>query len=147
MIKIIAVGKVRKKELNTLINDYIKMIPRKVELIEVKDEATIDKMHLEADKILKNIKTDDYVITLEILGKKLDSEKLSDLIDGIETNYSNDIVFIIGGSFGLDKSVSDRSNYKLSFSDMTFPHQLMKLMLVEQVFRAYAILSNHPYHK
>lgn len=147
MIKIIAVGKVRKKELNTLINDYIKMIPRKVELIEVKDEATIDKMHLEADKIMKNIKTDDYVITLEILGKKLDSEKLSDLIDGIETNYSNDIVFIIGGSFGLDKSVSDRSNYKLSFSDMTFPHQLMKLMLVEQVFRAYAILSNHPYHK
>lgn len=147
MIKIIAVGKVRKKELNTLINDYIKMIPRKVELIEVKDEATIDKMHLEADKILKNIKTDDYVITLEILGKKLDSEKLSDLIDGIETNYSNDIIFIIGGSFGLDKSVSERSNYKLSFSDMTFPHQLMKLMLVEQVFRAYAILSNHPYHK
>ena len=147
MIKIIAVGKVRKKELNTLINDYIKMIPRKVELIEVKDEATIDKMHLEADKIMKNIKTDDYVITLEILGKKLDSEKLSDLIDGIETNYSNDIIFIIGGSFGLDKSVSDRSNYKLSFSDMTFPHQLMKLMLVEQVFRAYAILSNHPYHK
>lgn len=147
MIKIIAVGKVRKKELNTLINDYIKMIPRKVELIEVKDEATIDKMHLEADKILKNIKTDDYVITLEILGKKLDSEKLSGLIDDIETNYSNDIVFIIGGSFGLDKSVSDRSNYKLSFSDMTFPHQLMKLMLVEQVFRAYAILSNHPYHK
>lgn len=147
MIKIIAVGKVRKKELNTLINDYIKMIPRKVELIEVKDEATIDKMHLEADKIMKNIKTDDYVITLEILGKKLDSEKLSGLIDDIETNYSNDIVFIIGGSFGLDKSVSDRSNYKLSFSDMTFPHQLMKLMLVEQVFRAYAILSNHPYHK
>lgn len=147
MIKIIAVGKVRKKELNTLINDYIKMIPRKVELIEVKDEATIDKMHLEADKIMKNIKTDDYVITLEILGKKLDSEKLSNLIDDIETNYSNDIVFIIGGSFGLDKSVSDRSNYKLSFSDMTFPHQLMKLMLVEQVFRAYAILSNHPYHK
>lgn len=147
MIKIISVGKIKRNELNTLINNYTKMIPRKVKLIEVADEATIDKIDLEANKILKHIKDDEYVITLEILGKQLSSEKLSELIEKTETNITNKITFVIGGSFGVSNIVSERSNYKLSFSKMTFPHQLMKLILVEQIFRAYSIINNHPYHK
>lgn len=148
MIKIISVGKVRKKELKVLIDDYIKQIPRKVLEIEVKDEAEMEKIHLEATKILSHIKEDDYVITLEILGMNLTSENFSGFINEIESKgaYKN-ITFIIGGSFGLHETVMKRSNYQLSFSSFTYPHQMMKLILVEQIFRAYTILNNHPYHK
>lgn len=147
MIKIITVGKVRSHELNKLINNYIKMIPRKIKLVEIKDEPTKDKINIEGSKILKQIKDDEYVITLEILGNLLSSEEFSSLIEKVETNQTNKITFVIGGSFGLDKSVSLRSNYKLSFSKMTYPHQLMKLILSEQIYRAYSIMQNHPYHK
>lgn len=147
MIKIITVGKVRSQELNKLINNYIKMIPRKIKLVEIKDEPTKDKINIEGSKILKQIKDDEYVITLEILGNLLSSEEFSSLIEKVETNQTNKITFVIGGSFGLDKSVSLRSNYKLSFSKMTYPHQLMKLILSEQIYRAYSIMQNHPYHK
>lgn len=147
MIKIITVGKVRSQELNKLINNYIKMIPRKIKLVEIKDEPTKDKINIEGSKILKQIKDDEYVITLEILGNLLSSEEFSSLIERVETNQTNKITFVIGGSFGLDKSVSLRSNYKLSFSKMTYPHQLMKLILSEQIYRAYSIMQNHPYHK
>lgn len=147
MIKIISVGKIKDKELDILINKYLKMIPRKVELISVKDEATKDKMDLEAERILKNVKPEDYVVTLEIFGTMLDSPGLAKFINDVEANIQNDIIFIIGGSYGLSNKVKERSNYQLSFSKFTFPHQLMLLILIEQVYRAYMINSNHPYHK
>ncbi|MCR1809362.1 23S rRNA (pseudouridine(1915)-N(3))-methyltransferase RlmH [Haploplasma modicum] len=147
MIKIITVGKVRKKELSSLIDFYLKQIPRKTEIIVLKDEPTIQGMEKEGENILRNIKPTDFVITLEIKGKKISSEDLAKLISKTEDDLKGDLVFVIGGSFGLSSSVSERSNYKLSFSDFTFPHQLMQLLLAEQVYRAYQILNNHPYHK
>lgn len=147
MIKIISVGKVRSKELTSLINFYSKQIPRKFESIVLKDEPTIQGMEKEGQEILKNIKREDFVITLEILGKSISSEELADLIEKVEISTQGKIVFVIGGSFGLSQEVSNRSNYKLSFSKMTFPHQLVQLFLVEQIYRAYSILQNHPYHK
>lgn len=147
MIKIITVGKVRKKELSSLIDFYLKQIPRKTEIIVLKDEPTIQGMEKEGESILKNIKPTDFVITLEIKGKKISSEDLAKLISKTEDDLKGDLIFVIGGSFGLSSSVSERSNYKLSFSDFTFPHQLMQLLLTEQVYRAYQILNNHPYHK
>lgn len=147
MIKIITVGKVRSKELAQLIEFYRKQIPRKTEIITLKDEANIDGMKKEGLAILKVIKPEDFVITLEIKGKNITSEELASLIDKIEIETKGNIVFVIGGSYGLSSEVSLRSNYKLSFSKMTFPHQLMQVFLTEQIYRAYAILQNHPYHK
>ena len=147
MIKIITVGKVRSKELAQLIEFYRKQIPRKTEIITLKDEANIDGIEKEGLAILKVIKPEDFVITLEIKGKNITSEELASLIDKIEIETKGNIVFVIGGSYGLSSEVSLRSNYKLSFSKMTFPHQLMQVFLTEQIYRAYAILQNHPYHK
>lgn len=147
MIKIIQVGKIRSNELKSLISYYEKQIPRKVEIIEVRDVATIDKIKEEEVAILKNINSNDYVVTLEILGKMMTSEEFSKFINKIETVERKDIVFVIGGSYGLTENVSKRANYKLSFSKFTFPHQLMHLILMEQIYRGYSIISNHPYHK
>lgn len=147
MIKIISVGKIKNKELIKLIEKYEKMIPRKIEKIEIKDEPTIDKMKIEGDKILKQIKKEDFVVTLEIEGNNLSSEEFAEFIKNYEINKEKHLVFIIGGSFGLDMQVKKRSNYQMSFSKMTFPHQLMQLILMEQIYRAYMININHPYHK
>lgn len=146
MIKIITVGKIKSKELNSMINYYSKQIPRKIEFIEIKDEPNIQGINKEGESILKKIKHDDFVITLEINGKSLSSEQFSEQINLWELS-NNDIIFIIGGSYGISEKVKNRSNYQLSFSQMTFPHQLMKLILIEQIYRAYAIMNNHPYHK
>src|SRR5690554_594496 len=147
MIKIISVGKIKNKELIKLIEKYQKMIPRKIEKIEIKDEPTIDNIDIEGRKILKQIKKDDFVVTLEIEGISLSSIELANFINNYEINKEKDLVFIIGGSFGLNNEVKERSNYKMSFSKMTFPHQLMQLILMEQIYRAYMININHPYHK
>lgn len=147
MIKIITVGKVKSKHLSSLIEYYLKQVPRKVELINIKDEPTISGMDKEGLSILKHIKDTDYVITLAINGKALSSEELASKIKHLELHSNNDITFVIGGSYGLSDLVYDRSNYLLSFSKMTFPHQLMLLILTEQVYRAYMINQNHPYHK
>lgn len=147
MIKIITVGKVKSKELNNLTQYYLKQVPRKTLVIEIKDEANIEGMEKEGINILDKIKSDDFLITLEIEGKNLSSEEFSKKINELEIKGNNNIVFVIGGSFGLHDIVKKRSNYSLSFSKMTFPHQLMKLFLVEQIYRAYSILQNHPYHK
>jgi|SRR5690554_773237 len=147
MIKIISVGKIKNKELIKLIEKYEKMIPRKIEKIEIKDQPTIDKINIEGDKILKQIKREDFVVTLEIEGNNLSSEEFADFIKNYEINKEKHLVFIIGGSFGLDMQVKKRSNYQISFSKMTFPHQLMQLILMEQIYRAYMININHPYHK
>ena len=146
MMKIIKVGNINRKEIKSLSDFYLKQIPRKLEVITIKDESTIDKMSLEGQNILKQIKDRDFVITLEIKGEMIDSEDFSKLINKTEVSGRR-IVFVIGGSFGLSDEVMARSNYKLSFSQFTFPHQLMFLILTEQIYRAYSIISGKQYHK
>jgi 23S rRNA (pseudouridine1915-N3)-methyltransferase len=101
----------------------------------------------EGDRLLSFIKDDSYVIALAIDGKMLDSVELSEKIDNLMLSGKSDIVFVIGGSLGLDKRVLDRADYKLSFSKMTFPHQLMRVILLEQIYRSFRIMKNEPYHK
>ena len=96
---------------------------------------------------MKYIPEQAYVVTLEILGKQLDSVEMADKINRLGIGGTSHIVFIIGGSLGLHQSVSDRSDFKLSFSKMTFPHQLMRVVLLEQIYRSYRIINNEPYHK
>lgn len=96
---------------------------------------------------MKYIPDDAYVISLEILGKQLDSVQLADKINNLGIQGKSHIIFIIGGSLGLHKSISDRADFKLSFSNMTFPHQLMRVILLEQIYRSYRIINNQPYHK
>lgn len=150
MITIISVGKLKEKYLNDGINEYLKRLSKymKVELIEVED-VSFDKektLKEEARNIQKILNLKSYIITLEIDGKELTSLELSDLINKISINNS-DITFIIGGSYGLDDSIKQLSNYKLSFSKLTFPHQLFRLILLEQIYRSYKIINNETYHK
>ena len=150
MITIITVGKIKENYIKDGINDYLKRLSKytKVELIELED-VSFDKvktLKVEAEKILKKLDTKSYIITLEIEGKELSSIELSNLIDSSMTNYG-DITFIIGGSYGLDDSIKRLSNYKLSFSKMTFPHQLFRLLFLEQLYRSFKILNNEQYHK
>ena len=144
MIKIICVGKLKEKYLIDLSIDYLKRINKyhKIELIECKD-SNIEK---EALEILKYINNKDYIVTLEINGNKLNSIEFSNFIDKTLMNYSN-ITFIIGGSNGIDNSVKRVSNYKLSFSDLTFPHGLFRGILLEQIYRSFKIINNETYHK
>ena len=150
MITIITIGKIKEKYIKDGIEDYLKRLSKytKVELIELEDES-FDKtktLKIEAEKILKKINSKSYIITLEIEGKELTSVELSNLIDNTLNNYS-DITFIIGGSYGLHDSIKNISNYKLSFSKMTFPHQLFRLLFLEQLYRSFKILNNEQYHK
>lgn len=150
MITIISVGKLKEKYLNDGINEYLKRLSKymKVVLIEVED-VSFDKektLKEEARNIQKRLNLKSYIITLEIDGKELTSLELSDLINKISINNS-DITFIIGGSYGLDDSIKQLSNYKLSFSKLTFPHQLFRLILLEQIYRSYKIINNETYHK
>ena len=150
MITIISVGKLKEKYLNDGINEYLKRLSKymKVELIEVED-VSFDKektLKEEARNIQKRLNLKSYIITLEIDGKELTSLELSDLINKRSINNS-DLTFIIGGSYGLDDSIKQLSNYKLSFSKLTFPHQLFRLILLEQIYRSYKIINNETYHK
>lgn len=147
MIRIIAVGKVSEKYLNKGIEDYRKRIPQSIEWVEIPDEATATGMKKEGERILKRIRENDYVVCLAIEGKACSSEAFAAFLDETFTYHGGDLVFVIGGSYGLDKSVLKRANRKISFSNMTFPHQLMRLILVEQIYRGMMILKNHPYHK
>ena len=104
-------------------------------------------LEAEGDRLLKHIKENDYVISLEILGNKLDSVKFSKKIENLGLTGNSNIVFVIGGSLGLDQRISKRADYKISFSDMTFPHQLMRVVLLEQIYRGFRIMRNEPYHK
>lgn len=144
MIKIICVGKVKEKYLRDGIDDYLKRLTKyhKVEIIEIND-SNIEE---EAKGIIRYINPKDYVITLEIEGNMVSSKELSNLIDKtFITNSSID--FVIGGSEGLSDSVKNISNYKLSFSKLTFPHQLFRIVLLEQIYRSFKILNNETYHK
>ena len=144
MIKIICPGKIKENYLREAVEDYTKRISKyhKIEIIEVED-STIEE---EAIKILKHIDKKDYVITLEIQGNNLTSEELANKID--KTFITNScICFVIGGSLGLSNEVKKQSNYSLSFSSLTFPHQLFRVILLEQIYRSFKILNNETYHK
>lgn len=148
MIKIICVGKIKEKYFTLAIEEYLKRLTKytKLEIIELPDYNYDEtKTVLEEGKnILSKITNKDYVVTLEIDGKKLSSVELSKFID---KNISKDITFVIGGSNGLSKDVLNRSNYALSFSDLTFPHQLFRIILLEQIYRSFKIINNESYHK
>lgn len=148
MIKLICVGKVKENFYKEAIKEYIKRLSKytKLNVIEIDDEPNINGIEKECLNILKNINDKDYVITLEINGNMLTSEELSSKIDNILINNSN-IDFVIGGSYGLSDKIKQRSNYKLSFSKQTFPHQLFRVMFLEQLYRAFKIKNNETYHK
>ena len=144
MIKIICVGKLKEKYLVDACLEYKKRISKytNIELIELKDSNIIK----EKEEILKYIDKKDYIITLQIDGENIDSIELSNKIDKIFINNPN-ITFIIGGSDGLDDEIKKISNYALSFSKLTFPHQLFRVMLLEQIYRSFKIINNETYHK
>jgi 23S rRNA (pseudouridine1915-N3)-methyltransferase len=147
MMKIIVVGKLNQKYLAEGIQYYQKQIPSKVEWVEVADEADITGKTLEGERILSKIKELDQVVLLAIEGQMMDSQSFANQINHMNTYGSGDIVFVIGGSYGVSDSVKKRANLLVSFSKMTFPHQLMRLILIEQIYRAWMIMKNHPYHK
>ena len=151
MIKLITVGTIKEAYLRDAIKEYIKRIGKytKIEIIEVKEEGIVEKdkaLKLEAEKIEKYINNKDYIVTLEIEGKEISSIESAKKINSIWLDNSN-ISFIIGGSYGLDNSIKEKSNWHLSFSKMTFPHQLFRVLLLEQIYRSYKINNNESYHK
>lgn len=151
MIKIICVGKLKEKYLSDAQEEYLKRLKKytTVEVIELNDSSIEDeKIALEKEKeqVLKYLKPKEYLVTLEIEGKELSSTELADKIDKTWLQYS-DITFIIGGSYGIHSDIKEKSNFKLSFSKMTFPHQLFRILLLEQLFRSYKILNHEKYHK
>ena len=157
-ITIVTVGKIKEKYLKDAIAEYSKRLSKycKLEIIEVADEKTPDNASAvveeqirakEAERILKYVKEDAYVITLEIHGKQLTSEELADKIEKLGVQGTSHIMLVIGGSIGLGEEVLRRSDFALSFSKMTFPHQLMRVILLEQIYRSYRIISGEPYHK
>lgn len=157
-ITMVTVGKIKEKYLRDGIAEYVKRLSRycKLEIIELQDEKTPDRAseaeelqikNTEGERILKNIRDTDYVIALAIEGKMLDSVELSEKIEKLGVQGISSIVLIIGGSLGLSDAVLRRADFKLSFSKMTFPHQLMRMILLEQIYRAYRIMNKEPYHK
>ena len=154
-ISIIAIGKIREKFIKDGVDEFIKRIrpysPLKVIEIEPEDIRyackEIKGLEVEAEKILNQIPGNAYVIALDIQGKQLDSQDFASKIKEINASGLNQLVFIIGGSIGLNDKVKKRADYSLSFSKMTFPHQLARLLLLEQIYRAFKISNNEPYHK
>ncbi len=157
-ISLITVGKIKEKYLRDAIAEYSKRLSRycKLEIIEVMDEKTPDHASQavekgikdkEAERILKYIKEGSYIFSLEISGKQLTSEELADKINELGIQGESHLVFIIGGSLGLGEEILKKSRFALSFSKMTFPHQLMRVILLEQIYRSYRIINGEPYHK
>lgn len=157
-ITILTVGKIKEKYLRDAIAEYTKRLSKycRLEMIEVADEKTPDTASQtveegirdkEGQRILKYIKDDMYVITLEIQGKMLTSEEMAEKIKHLGIQGKSSIAFVSGGSIGLGKEVLKRADFSLSFSKMTFPHQLMRVILLEQIYRSFRINSGEPYHK
>ncbi len=157
-ITVLCVGKIKERYLTDALNEYKKRLCAfsKIEITEVDDEKTPDKASdatnekikdTEGKRLLKYIKDDSLVVALAIEGKQLTSEEFADLIEKTGVGGTGHIIFVIGGSLGLSKEVLDRADMKLSFSRMTFPHQLMRVILLEQIYRGYKIISGQPYHK
>lgn len=157
-ITLVTVGKIKEKFFKDAIAEYSKRLTRyiKLNIIEVPDEKTPDNASLrdeeiikdkEGQGILRHLKDNMYVVALDLNGKMLSSEELSVFIKNLEVRGDSNTAFIIGGSLGLSLSVLSRADYKLCFSKMTFPHQLMRVILLEQVYRGYRIMKGEPYHK
>ena len=157
-INIVCVGKIKEKYLKLGIDEFKKRLSKycKLEIIELDDEKAPENLsdkemlmikEKEGKKILSKIKDNSYLIALAIDGKSLSSEELAETINKLGVRGVSNITFVIGGSLGLSDEVLSRADYKLSFSKMTFPHQLMRLILLEQVYRAYRINNGEPYHK
>lgn len=157
-ITLVTVGKIKEKFFEDAIKEYSKRLSRycKLEILQVADEKTpegaseaveLQIKEKEGQRILSLIRDDAYVIALAIEGKMLDSEELAERIEKLGVSGISQIVFVIGGSLGLSAQVMKRADYTLSFSRMTFPHQLMRVVLLEQIYRSYRIMNHQPYHK
>ena len=153
MISIIAVAKLKEKAYKDLVDEYVKRLSAydKVEITEVADETNqleeTKVKKLEGERIIKAIKKDSFVVLLDLRGRMLNSKELSMKLDEIHTYHSSNITFIIGGSLGVSDDVYYRADYKWKLSDLTFPHNLVRVILLEQIYRSYKILNNEPYHK
>lgn len=157
-ITIVGVGKIKEKFIREGIKEYVKRLSRycKLKIIEVKNEKAPENLsekeiesikNKEGQRILSKISNNTYIISLDIKGEKISSENFSKKLADLSIRGRSNITFIIGGSLGLSKEVLDKSDYKLSFSKMTFPHQLMRLVLLEQIYRGFRIMKGEPYHK
>ncbi|MBE7049522.1 MAG: 23S rRNA (pseudouridine(1915)-N(3))-methyltransferase RlmH [Ruminococcaceae bacterium] len=157
-INIICVGKLKEKYLKDAIDEYSKRLKRfcTFSIIELPDEKIGDNpsdaeekkvLKTEGEKILKSIQSDDYVFALCVEGKEISSERFAKELSNLMVSGKSTVDFVIGGSLGLDDEVKNRSDYKLSFSPMTFPHQLMRVILSEQIYRCFKINANEKYHK
>ena len=157
-ITIVCVGKIKEKFYRDALAEYTKRLSRycSLTIMEVADEKTKEQASetecaiikdREGERILKSIRDDGYVIALAIDGKNLDSVELSEKIDKLGLSGKSNVYFVIGGSLGLSDAVMKRADYKLSFSRMTFPHQLMRVILLEQIYRSYRIINHEPYYK
>lgn len=157
-ISIIAVGKLKEKYLKAAIDEYSKRLSKycKLDIIELQDEKTPNNASAKDEEIIKDkegklilskIKDGSYVVAMDLNGNQLTSEEFADFISNCGVTGNSNIVIIIGGSLGLSNEVIKRANYKLCFSKMTFPHQLFRVMLLEQVYRGFRIINGEPYHK
>ena len=157
-ITLITVGKIKEKYFTDAIAEYMKRLSRycKPEIIQVADEKTPENVALavekqvkdtEGERILRHVAEDAFVVALEIRGEMLSSEELADFIERKQVSGTSHIQFVIGGSLGLSEAVLRRADYRLSFSRMTFPHQLMRVVLLEQIYRSFRIIAGEPYHK
>ncbi|AOT70552.1 23S rRNA (pseudouridine(1915)-N(3))-methyltransferase RlmH [Geosporobacter ferrireducens] len=157
-IIIISVGKIKEKFMVSAVEEYTKRLSRycKLSIVEVPDEKAPENLSekemeqikgAEGESILKHVKEGMYVIVLDIQGKMLSSEKFAEMIEDLGLQGNSSITFVIGGSLGLSGKVLSRADYRLSFSHMTFPHQLMRVILLEQIYRGFRIMKNEPYHK
>ncbi|MDE6388878.1 MAG: 23S rRNA (pseudouridine(1915)-N(3))-methyltransferase RlmH [Lachnospiraceae bacterium] len=157
-ITVIAVGKIKEKFYREAVAEYEKRLSRycKLEIIQVEDEKTPDKAgealeseikRKEAERIMKHIREDACIVTLEIQGRMYDSEEFAGEIEKLATQGTSHIQFIIGGSLGLYEEICKKADRAVSFSKMTYPHQLMRVILLEQIYRAYRIINGEPYHK
>lgn len=157
-IKIITVGKIKERYIQEGIKEYSKRLSRycMLDITEIDDEKAPENLSdkemeivksREGERILTKVPQNSFVIALAIEGKQLSSEDLSEKMSDVMVQGTNDITFIIGGSLGLSNDVINRCDFSLSFSKMTFPHQLMRMILLEQIYRAWKIMKNEPYHK
>lgn len=157
-ITLITVGKIKEKYFTDAIAEYMKRLSRycKPEIVQVADEKTPENAALavekqvkdtEGERILRHVAEDAFVVALEIRGEMLSSEELADFIERKQVSGTSHIQFVIGGSLGLSEAVLRRADYRLSFSRMTFPHQLMRVVLLEQIYRSFRIIAGEPYHK
>lgn len=158
MIKIIGIGKIKEKALKSLVDEYVKRLRvyTKIEILEVNDEPALDKfslaqnkqvMEIEGERVLKHIKEKEFVIVLDLHGKMMNSEQFAKQMRDIQTYQSSDITFVIGGSLGISDGLIARSNLRWKLSDLTFTHQFVRVLILEQIYRAYKINHNETYHK